>query len=58
MNVFSNKDLLHDVGVAKRTIALKGVEQGTRGVSIRDEGYFETLGKVRKPPPIFSLTPS
>ena len=46
VNVFSNKDLLHDVGVAKRTIALKGVEQGTRGVSIRDEGYFETLGKV------------
>ena len=46
MNVFSNKDLLHDVGVAKRTITLKGVEQGIRGVSIRDEGYFETLGKV------------
>ena len=35
VNVFSNKDLLHDVSVAKRTIALKGVEQGTRGVSIQ-----------------------
>ena len=46
VNVFSNKNLLHDIGVAKKAITLKGVELGTRGVSIRDEGDFETLGKV------------
>jgi Zinc knuckle len=42
VNVFSNKDLLHDIGAAKQAITLKGVEQGTRGVSIRDEGDFES----------------
>ena len=46
VNVFSNGALLHDIGAAKRAITLKGVEQGTRGVSIRHEGDFETLGKV------------
>ena len=46
VNVFSNKSLLHDIGTATREITLKGVETGTRGVSIKHEGDFETLGKV------------
>ena len=46
VNVFSNENLLHDIGVAKKAITLKGVELGTRGVSIRNEGDFDTLGKV------------
>ena len=41
----SNENLLHDIRVAKKAITLKGVELGTIGVSIRNEGDFETLGK-------------